>query len=171
MTTAVSAAPPLVPNCGPLVWVGDGDGLAVGDEVGDDVGVGVGEGDVVGLTLADGLGVGLQVADGEAFVLFRVLPPLLPFGDLPCGWPGGVSLLPCPFLAGCPEVPPWATEPGRLLLPAGAKTVWNRPSAKTPATTMTTAPATARVGRSHAMVGPSHRRRPVSPALPRWAQS
>jgi hypothetical protein len=171
VTTAVSAGPPLPPNAGPLVGLGDVVGLVVGDAVGEDVGDVLGLGDVVGLASADGLGVGVQVGDGEAFGLSRRLPLGLRAGDLPWDRLGVVSVVPCPLGPPCPEEPCPPAALALLAVVGLIKAVRNCPNAKTPATTMTTAPATARVGRSQAMVGPSHRRRPVSPALPRWAQS
>jgi hypothetical protein len=135
-----------------LAEVGEGDGLAdVGDGDGDGLLTGgvVGElqgpGDGVLLCPADAPGMGApeRPCDGE-LELFSVAPPPLVLG-FPPTWL---------------EVPGWL--PPSAPKPMKPKPRWIFPRAKTPPTTITTAPATARVGRSQFTTGPCELRGPSS---------
>src|SRR5262249_21153734 len=155
-TAATSlVCPPLPLPIGPPAGaVGDGD-VVVGVGVGDVV-VGVGVGDVVvGVGVGDvvvGVGVGEHETDGTALLLAAgwVLgwcvgwcPGLVPPDD--CGEPA-------PFLCGAGfPLEPWP-PPELPKYPAGLKSTLACWTAKTPATTIITAPATARAGRSQVMV-------------------
>jgi hypothetical protein len=149
-------------------WVPVGVGVGVvGVGVGlGDVGVGVGLGDVgVGVGLGDtGDGDGLADAGGEVNTLL-LGEPLGP-GDVALAWDGDVPESAGPALPlVLPGLPVWLEG----LVPEGLSFVspivaWIFPRAKTPATTRTTAPATARAGRNQAITGPSKPRR-GSPAL------
>lgn len=150
--------------------------VVVGVVVGDCVGVGVGVGDCVGVGLVvpgDGDGDGLgDAGDGDGLADAGE-GNTLPLGELP-GW--GVEALPwdadgLPESAGLalPLVPPDPPDWLELLVPDGLPLVrptfaWICPTAKTPATTRTTAPATARAGRNQAIAGPTDMRR-GAPAL------
>ena len=136
-------------------------GLAVvGVDVGlADVGVGDGLGDAGdgdGDRLADWLlGDGQGVGDADTLLL-GVLPGLLKVplpwvGDDPA-WPAGP---PWPLVLPGPPVWLESTAP-RVLSPVREANVpWICARANTPATTSTTAPATARAGRSQAIAGPT----------------
>jgi hypothetical protein len=127
-----------------LAVVGDGDGLAVvGDGVGDGL-TGGGLGDLHGpgdasvlLCAADAPGLAsLERPRLGELEFFSVAPP--PYGlPFPGTWPECEPLV--PLALSRPRNSPW-----RIC-----------PRAKTPATTSTTAPATARVGRSQAMAWPA----------------
>ena len=149
-------------------WVPVGVGVGV-------VGVGVGVGDVGdGDGLGDGgEGDGLGDAGGGGFADAAGEVNALRFGE----WPGPGDL-PFPRVAGdLPETrPPLPlVVPGppvwlEVLVPEGlsfsklANVSRICPRAKTPATTRTTAPATARAGRNQAIAGPIEPRR-GAPAL------
>jgi hypothetical protein len=140
-----------------------GDALDVGDDVGDGLDVGDGAGD--GL-IDPGDGDGFAEAGGEMNTLLLGEPLGLDDAEFP------------PVADGLPESagPPWPlVVPGppvwlEVLVPEGLSfsklaNVWRIcPRAKTPATTRTTAPATARAGRSQVIAGPSEPRR-GAPAL------
>src|SRR5262252_4434232 len=128
-------------------------GVTVG--VGVVVSVGVTVGVVVGVTLLDAAGTGVVGAFGELVQVGvgdgRAEPVWSPLGTMPAG-------AVCPFRVG--PWPPPPGLPGPLLagVPLGKSSstrlsrTWARPY--TPATTITTAPATARAGRSQPRLEP-----------------
>jgi hypothetical protein len=151
----------------------DGDSVGVGVTVGLAVGVGVTVGETIGVGLPDvGLGVGalpgvLDAGEDGASAKGGTRPAL-PLGVLlglvsaallwVVGTEPGVarppepSVLPAPpalLEAGAPAESPFVKETNGPRSP---------PTAKTPATTSTTAPATARAGRSQAIAGPTELR-------------
>ena len=149
-------------------------GVVVGDCVGVEVAVGVGVGVVVGLVVpGDGDGDGLaDSGDGDELADAGEVGALL-LGKLP-----GLAVAALPWVADCPPevagpalplVPPAPPDWLELLVPDGLPLVRPTrslicPRAKTPATTRTTAPATARAGRNQAIAGPTDMRR-GAPAL------
>lgn len=141
---------------GVAVGVVVGDGLGVGDDDGLGLGLGLGDG---GGGLAGGLaggGLGSEDAAGVG--------DTLPLGELP-----GLADVAFPWVTDgsgetsrppLPLVPPgplgWLEllVPG-VLSPVSPANTWMFPRAKTPATVRTTAPATARAGRSQATARPA----------------
>jgi hypothetical protein len=156
MASWVWAATPLVR--GACEVLGDEVGLDVGDEVGldvgDEVGVEVGDGGGDGLLDAGGLGAGQGVADGAALPCPAEAPDEgvleLPRDDVP----EARTLDPVPFAVPGPFPGPEFAVPVPVAF-SRPTTVRIDPRAKTPATTSTTAPATARAGRNQAMAGPT----------------
>ena len=151
--------------------------VVVGVVVGDCVGVGLVVGDCVGVGLVvpgDGDGDGLgDAGDGDGLADAGE-GDTLPLGELP-----GLAVAALPWVADCPPesaglalplVPPAPPDWLELLVPRrvaacpGRACSWICPRAKTPATTRTTAPATARAGRNQAIAGPTDMRR-GAPAL------
>jgi hypothetical protein len=142
-----------------LADVGDGDGLA-------DVGEGDGLGD-------GGGGDGLVDAAGEVNTLL-LGEPLGP-GDVAfprvADGPPETAGPPLPLVL--PGPPVWL----EVLVPEGLSfsklaNVWRIcPRAKTPATTRTTAPATARAGRNQVIAGPSEPRRGAPALRGRFAEA
>jgi hypothetical protein len=141
-----------------LADVGDGDGL--GD---------VGDGDGLGDT---GDGDGLADAAGEVNTLL-LGEPLGP-GDVAFPWdadgPPEAAGPPLPLVP--PGPPVWleglVPEEVPFVSPIVA---WIFPRAKTPATTRTTAPATARAGRNQVIAGPSEPRRGAPALRGRFAEA
>jgi hypothetical protein len=136
----------LMVGVGVVVGVGVGVGVGLGDG-----GDGVGDGPLIGGMLAD------EQADGEEAALTRDEAPGLgalvrPGAGLPDLDPATGAPAPCglPFALWRPEFAPTPLEAfSRLTKPCRIC-----PRAKTPATTSTTAPATARAGRSQFITGP-----------------
>ena len=138
--------------------VGDGDGL--GDVVGDGVGLAeVGDGD----GLAD-VGDGEMQGPGDGVLLCPADASGLGIPERP--WDGERELFSVPPPWVLPGPPVWLEAPGWLVpsapRPMKPKPRWIFPRAKTPPTTMTTAPATARAGRSQFTTGPCELRGPSS---------
>jgi hypothetical protein len=153
-----------------VVVVGDGVGLAdVGDGDGDGLVV-PGDGDGDGLGDA---GDGDELADaGEG--------DTLPLGKLPgladVAFVWDADGLPESAGLALPLVPPDPPDWLELLVPDGLPLVrpifcWICPRAKTPATTRTTAPATARAGRNQAIAGPTDMRRGAPALRGRFAEA
>ena len=150
--------------------------VVVGDGVGVVVGVGVG----VGLVVAgDGDGDGLADGDGD-----ELADPgegdTLPLGKLPgladVAFVWDADGLPECARPALPLVPPCPPDWLELLVPDGLPLVrpifsWICPRAKTPATTRTTAPATARAGRNQAIAGPTDMRRGAPVLRGRFAEA
>jgi len=137
------------------VGVGVGDGLAVGVGVGVGLGlddVGVGDGELAGGVLAGVHGAG----EGTSTLLLGSLPGMadIVFPWVADGPPEG-AWLPLPLVF--PGPPDWVEPlgPSGPLFPTPTNVARIPPSAKTPATTRTTAPATASAGRSQAIAGPT----------------
>jgi hypothetical protein len=152
---------------GPLEPVGDGLVVGVGDVVGLDVGLELGDG--VGLDGGDddgdgcwAEGLGDAHGDGDEVAPTCDETPRfdgLPVADEVCD--PADDLLPEPL--GPPFGPLWLVLPGAIApLPLLRLTMPSRicPRANTPATTRTTAPATARAGRSQFITGPGDLRAP-----------
>ena len=113
---------------------GDGDGLLTGGGLADLHGPG--DGSVLRCVAAAPRLAGLELPRLGELEFFKVAPP--PYGlPFPGTWPVCEPLV--PLALSRPRNSPW-----RIC-----------PRAKTPATTRTTAPATARAGRSQAMAGPT----------------
>lgn len=155
-------------------------GVAVGVLVLVLVGVVVGVGVAVGVAVSLGVGVTLMVADGAPALGDGVVvgvgvggraiggsPPagLLPDRPLVAG-PGStpMGMLPGPVSSLAEERALDGSSLGREVVTelAGLMNCCTRPSAKAPATTMATAPATARTGRSPAAAGPRRTSRPIA---------
>ncbi len=157
-------APPEVVGDGlGVVGVGDGLGLVC---VGDGLGV-VGVGDGLGEFTGGVLGEAQADGDADALLCCAVAPGL---GNVVPRWVGVFdprSVEPAPL--GLPLVPPWleVVPLGGLSFSRPMNVPRIPPSAKAPTTTSTTAPATARAGRSQAMAGPADLcgRRPVAQAV------
>src|SRR5262249_32067190 len=140
------------------VGVGDGVGLSdVGDGVGlADVGDGAGDGELTG-----GVPAGEHApGEGTSTLPLGVLPGL---ADLLVRWV--VDVLPEPAGAPLPLAPPapppgWpgVLVPGRVSVARRTSVPRICPRAKTPATTRTTAPATASAGRSQVIAEPTELR-------------
>jgi hypothetical protein len=134
--------------------VGDGDGLA---EVGDGDGLAdVGDGDGDGLPTGGGEADKHGPGDGTVLLCVVVAPCLADPDRLRLGAPELFSVAPLPLVL---PVPFPLLELEVLVPVAFSKPSMNPsricPRAKTPATTSTTAPATARAGRNQAMAGPA----------------
>lgn len=166
------------PLTGPVGWnpLGEesvGVGVGVGLDVGLDVGLELGDG--VGLDGGDDDGDGCWAEElGDAHGDGDEVAPTcdetprfdgLPLADEVCD--PAEDLLPEP-LGPPPPWPPWLEVPGAIVpLPLLRLTMPSRicPRANTPATTRTTAPATARAGRSQFITGPGDLRWPPGPPL------
>jgi len=146
------------------VGVGDGVGLSdVGDGVGlADVGDGAGDGELTG-----GVPAGEHApAEGTSTLPLGVLPGLADL--LVRGVADGLPEPAGPPLPLVPPAPPGWPEllvPGRLSFASPTSVPRICPRAKTPATTRTTAPATASAGRSQVIAEPTVLRN-GAPALP-----
>jgi hypothetical protein len=145
--------------------LGDGLGDVVGDGLGDVVGVGVGLAEVGdGEGLADAGDGEMQGPGDGSGVPCAADAPGLGAPELP--WDGERELFSVPPPWVLPGPPVWLEAPG-WLAPSAPKPMkpnpfWIFPRAKTPPTTITTAPATARVGRSQFTTGPCELRGPSS---------
>src|SRR5262245_37983425 len=139
------------------VSVGDGAVLSVGAVLGVSVGVGTSVAGAVGVACAWALFEQLGLGDGRAD---PVWPPL---GTMPVG-------AVCPLRVGPRPPPPGLLGPWLAGVPLGKKSstrvsrTWARPY--TPATTITTAPATARAGRSQPRLEPPRGLRCVAGPVP-----
>lgn len=161
LAAGVLVAVGVLVEMGPFeVAVGDGLGdVGVGDELGD-VGVGDGLGDVGdGDGEAGAGGLGDEHGAGAGYTLLLGLLPGL--ADVAWPWvadarPGTAEPLPL----GLPGPPPWleVLVPGGLSFSSPMNVPRICPRAKTPATTRTTAPATARAGRNQVIAGPAEPR-------------
>jgi hypothetical protein len=152
---------------------GGGDDGGGDDGGGDDGGGDWGDGDVGGDGFADaGDGDGLTNA-GEKDIL--LLGELLGLADVACPWVADGRPVPAgpPLPLGLPAPPPWleVLVPGWLLFSKLANVSRICPSATTPATTRTTAPATARAGRNQATAGPIGLRRRAPALRDRFAEA